>query len=68
VGFGSEILFILVLALLFFGPRQLHALWGHVASAKDRLAEASRGLRSQIEAEFDVAKVEGETESPEELN
>ena len=34
MGFGTEILFILTLGLLVLGPKQLHALFGHVARAK----------------------------------
>jgi len=34
VGFGTEILFILMLGLLVLGPKQLYALLGHVALAE----------------------------------
>ena len=31
MGFGTEILFVLMLGLLLLGPKQLHTLLGHVA-------------------------------------
>jgi hypothetical protein len=34
VGFGTEILFVLLLGLLVLGPKRLHAMLTHVARAK----------------------------------
>jgi Sec-independent protein translocase protein TatA len=34
VGFGSEIIFVLVLGLLLLGPKRMHTMLGHVARAK----------------------------------
>jgi len=34
VGFGTEILFVLLLGLLVLGPKRLHAMLAHVARAK----------------------------------
>jgi Sec-independent protein translocase protein TatA len=56
VGLGSEILFILVLAALVLGPKQLHALLGHVARAKAQLEEASRALKSQLDSELEAVQ------------
>ena len=42
MGLGTEILFMLMLGLLVLGPKQLHALLGHVARAKAQFEEASR--------------------------
>ena len=67
MGFGTEILFILMLALLVLGPKQLHTLLGHLARAKSRFEEASRGFKSQLEAELDAAHHEGETETSHKL-
>jgi len=67
VGFGAEILFVLMLALLVLGPKQLHALLGHVARAKAQFEHASRGFKSQLAAELDAAHHEGETETSHEL-
>jgi hypothetical protein len=42
VGFGTEILFMLLLGLLVLGPKRLHAMLGHVARAKAQLENALR--------------------------
>jgi len=67
VGFGSEILFILMLGLLVLGPKQLHTLLGHVARAKAQFEEASRGFKSRLAAELDATHQEGETDASHEL-
>jgi Sec-independent protein translocase protein TatA len=67
VGFGTEILFILILGLLVLGPKQLHTLLGHVARAKARFEEASRGFKSQLAAELDAAHQAGKTDTSHEL-
>jgi Sec-independent protein translocase protein TatA len=67
VGLGTEILFMLVLGLLILGPRRLHTLIGHVARAKAQFEEASRGLKSQLEAELDATHQERETDTSNEL-
>ncbi len=58
MGFGTEILFILLLGLLLLGPKRLHTTLGHVARMKARYEEASRGFKSQLAAELD-AKQDG---------
>jgi Sec-independent protein translocase protein TatA len=67
VGIGTEILFMLMLGLLVLGPKQLHALLGHVARAKAQFEEASRGLKAQLAAELDAAHQAGETDASHEL-
>ena len=67
MGLATEILFILVLGLLILGPRRLHTLIGHVARAKAQFEEASRGLKSQLEAELDATNQERETDTSHEL-
>jgi Sec-independent protein translocase protein TatA len=67
VGLGTEILFILALGLLILGPRRLHTLVGHVARAKAQFEEASRGLKSQLEAELDATHQDRETNTSHEL-
>ena len=37
MGFGTEILFMLLLGLLVLGPKRLHTMLGHVARAKAEL-------------------------------
>jgi Sec-independent protein translocase protein TatA len=50
VGFGTEILFMLALGLLILGPKRLHTVLGHIARAKARFEEASRGFTAQLDA------------------
>ena len=64
MGLGPEIVFILVLGLLILGPRRLHTLIGHVARAKAQFEEASRGLKSQLAAEFEAVQQGEETAPP----
>jgi Sec-independent protein translocase protein TatA len=52
VGFGTEVLFILMLGMLVLGPKRLHTMLGHIARAKARFEEVSHGLKS-IAAELD---------------
>jgi len=55
VGFGAEILFILLLGLLVLGPKRLHMVIADVARAKARFEKASRGFKSQLTAELEAA-------------
>lgn len=48
MGFGTEILFVLVLGLVLLGPKRLHTMLGHVARVKAQFAEASHGFKSQL--------------------
>jgi Sec-independent protein translocase protein TatA len=64
VSFG--ILFVLMLGLLILGPKQLHALLGHVARAKAQFEQASRGLKSQLAEEIDAAYQDGKIDCPHE--
>jgi Sec-independent protein translocase protein TatA len=54
VGFGMEILFVLMLGLLVLGPKRLHTILAHAARAKAELENATRGLTSQLAAELDT--------------
>jgi Sec-independent protein translocase protein TatA len=53
VGFGTEVLFILMLGMLILGPKRLHTMLGHIARAKARFEEVSHSLKSQLAAELD---------------
>ena len=55
MGFGMEILFVLILGLLLLGPKRLHTMLAHVARAKAELENATRGLKSQLAAELEAA-------------
>ena len=68
MGWGTEILFMLMLGLLVLGPKQLHTLLGHVARAKAQFEEASRGLKSQLAAELAAANQDAETDASHELD
>jgi len=66
MGFGTEILFILLLGLVVLGPKRMHPMLGHVARAKAELESAARGMKSQLAAELDAAPVGVRTnDSPE---
>ena len=62
MGFGTEILFMLLLGLLVLGPKRLHTMLGHLARAKAQFEEASRGFKSQLGAELDAVQ-DGKTGS-----
>jgi Sec-independent protein translocase protein TatA len=62
VGFGMEILFVLILGLLVLGPKRLHTLLGQVVRAKTELENATRGLKSQHAAELDAAPEAGKAD------
>jgi len=61
VGFGMEMLFVLMLGLLILGPKRLHTILVHVARTKAELQNATRGLRSQLAAELDAVRGPGKT-------
>jgi Sec-independent protein translocase protein TatA len=67
VGFGTEILIVLLLGFLILGPKQMHAMLGHVARAKAELDNAMRGIKSQLGTELGAARHEGKTETSDEL-
>ena len=61
MGFGMEMLFVLMLGLLILGPKRLHTILVHVSQAKAELQNATRGLRSQLAAELDAVRQPGKT-------
>ena len=54
MGFGVELLFMLMLGLILLGPKRLHTMLGHVARAKAEFDQASRGIKSQLIAELEA--------------
>jgi Sec-independent protein translocase protein TatA len=54
VGFGSELLFLLLLGLLVIGPKRLPTIMARVARAKAQFDKATGSLRSQLQAELEV--------------
>jgi Sec-independent protein translocase protein TatA len=67
VGFGTEILFMLMLGLVVLGPQRLHAMLGHVARAKAELEKATLDMKSQLGAELDAAHHKGMPDTSHEL-
>ncbi|MCU1296966.1 MAG: hypothetical protein JWO91_1244 [Acidobacteriaceae bacterium] len=67
MGFGMELLFILMLALVVLGPKRLQAMLGPVARAKAELDAATCGIRSQFGADLDAMPREGKTDASHEL-
>jgi Sec-independent protein translocase protein TatA len=63
MGFGMEMIFLLMLGFLVLGPKQLRALLGHVATVKAQVEEVTRGLKSQLASEVHPAGVEVETDA-----
>ena len=66
MGFGMELLFVLVLGLLVLGPKRMHSMLAHVARAKAEFENSARGLKSQLAAELDAADRIGKADSPRE--
>jgi Sec-independent protein translocase protein TatA len=64
VGFGAEILLVLLLGFLLLGPRQMHALLGNVARAKALFDDATRSLKSQLTAELEAPTEASKPEPP----
>ena len=62
MGFGTEILFTVVLGLVVLGPKRLHAMLGQVARVKAELENATHGIKSQLSAEPAAAHRESQTD------
>ena len=62
MGFATEILFVLMLALLVLGPKRLHTALAHLARAKAELENATHRLKSQLAAELDAAPGTGKSD------
>jgi len=53
MGLGTEILFLMMLGLVFLGPKQTHALLRRVAKAKAEFDHATRTLKANLAAELE---------------
>jgi Sec-independent protein translocase protein TatA len=51
---GTELLLGIALGFVVLGPKRMYAMLGHVVRAKAQIEKASRGLKSQLAAEFEV--------------
>jgi len=67
VSFGTEIVFILLLALLVLGPKRLNTTLAQIARAKAQFENATHGFKSQLAAGLDEPPREGKTDSAHEL-
>ena len=67
MGFGTEILFMLVLGLLLLGPKRLPTILAHVARAKAQFEKATHSFKTQLEAELAAQDRRGNTDSSQEL-
>jgi Sec-independent protein translocase protein TatA len=67
VGFGSEILLLLVLSLLMLGPKRMPAIIKNVARAKAQFESATRNFKSQLNTEFQSQNGEREPNSSQEV-
>ena len=64
MGFGAEILFVLLLGLLVLGPKQLHAMLVQIAQVKAQVENVTRGFKSQLAAELHAAPRKSNTDGP----
>jgi Sec-independent protein translocase protein TatA len=62
VGFGAEILFVMLLGLVLLGPKRMHAMLGQVARVKAQFEEATLGLKSELSSELDADSDHTKTE------
>jgi Sec-independent protein translocase protein TatA len=53
MGFGTEVLFMIILGLVVLGPKRLRTLLQHGAQMKADFEKASRGVKSQLAAELE---------------
>jgi Sec-independent protein translocase protein TatA len=59
MGFGTEILLLVVVGFLVLGPKRMQEVVRTVASVKAKLEQTTREIKSQLASEL-----EGETDSP----
>ena len=57
MGFGTEVLLLVVVGFLVLGPKRMQEVVRQVASVKAKLSQTSREIQSQFAAE-----IEGETD------
>jgi Sec-independent protein translocase protein TatA len=58
MGFGTELLLVLLLGFLILGPKQMHSLLGRVARLKTEFDKATRSFKSHLTLELDPAPPE----------
>ena len=60
MGFGTELLFAVVLGFLILGPKRMHAVMGQVARAKTEFQKFSADFKTQLSADLKAAPEERE--------
>ncbi len=63
MGFGVEILFLLMLGLVLLGPKRLHTMLVDVIHAKAEFDRASRGIKSQLMAEVNNSEIQEDSKT-----
>ena len=58
MGFGTDLLFIVMLGFLFVGPKRLPTILGQIARAKAKLESAARTLESELGAGLEYQRRE----------
>lgn len=53
MGFGTEVLFMIILGLVVLGPKRLHTLLHHVARMRADFEKASRATKAQLAADLE---------------
>lgn len=61
MGFGTELLFVLVLGFLLLGPRKLPAILGRIARAKAQLTQATNTVAAELDAALELHSQRPET-------
>lgn len=64
MGFGTEIVFALMLGFLVLGPKRFHTMLLDAARAKAKFVDASRGFKSELAAELDPEPAGSKTDCP----
>ena len=59
MGFGTELLFLLILGLVVLGPKRMHSTLGYLGRAKAEFDQARREIKSQVFAELPPAAQDG---------
>ena len=67
MSFGTEIIFILLLALLVLGPKRLHTTLAQIARARAQFENATHSFKSQLAAELAEAPCKGATHGSHQL-
>jgi Sec-independent protein translocase protein TatA len=64
VGFGTELLLVLLLGFLILGPKQMHTMLGHLARAKTEFDKATRAFKSHLAADLEAPLQGPKDENP----